>query len=143
MKCSRIAAYCLTVVLIFAAVPGVSVPASAESEVMPFWTNVSSVTAALSFSGSAANGYSANCTGRIIGLSGTTHIAAAITLYRKNANNTYTYVDTWSDSVNGTSLTITGSHAATAGTYKLTVTATVTRNGTAESVSNSAERTLS
>jgi hypothetical protein len=64
-------------------------------------------------------------------------------LYRKNANNTYTYVDTWSDSVNGTSLTITGSHAATAGTYKLTVTATVTRNGTAESVSNSAERTLS
>jgi len=107
------------------------------SMIQPLWVNVSNVSAGLSFSGSKAN-----CSAMVQGAVGTTKITATITLERKTGTNSYTTVKTWpNQSVSGSFFTFSDSYTVTAGyTYRLTVTANVTRNGTTETVSNWIER---
>ena len=103
--------------------------------IQPFWTNVSEVRPTLSFSGTTAN-----CSAFVQGFSGTTKIAATVTLARKNGNS-WTTVKTWTQTANSTVLTWSGTQSITTGnTYRLTITANVTRNGTTETVSNWIER---
>jgi hypothetical protein len=65
-------------------------------------------------------------------------------LERKTGTNTYTTIRTWDNlSVNGATLTFSGTQTVTRGfTYRLTINANVTRNGTTEPVSNWIERSL-
>lgn len=73
----------------------------------------------------------------IVGFAGTTRISASFTL-EKLVNGEYVNVDSWTASSN--SMILNNSRVTpncTAGTYKLSVSATVTRNGTPENVSYS------
>jgi hypothetical protein len=106
--------------------------------IQPFWTNTSNVNVVLSISGTTAN-----CSAIVEGYSGTTKIVADVTLERKAANGTYTTVKTWTNqSANGSRLLFDESYSVTSGyTYRLTVSAKVTRNGTTETASNWVEKT--
>ena len=105
--------------------------------IQPFWTNASEVNPKLSFDGTTAT-----CSAIVKGFSGTTKITATAKLGRKTGTSTYTTVKTWSDlSVNGATLTFSDTYTVTKGyTYRLTISADVTRNGTTESVSNWIEK---
>lgn len=108
--------------------------------VQPFWENTSSVSPTLSFTGTTAN-----VGGVVRGFSGTTRITATVTLARRNANGSFATVKTWSDlSANGATLAFSNTHTVTRGhTYRVTISANVTRNGTTEAVSNWFDRVLS
>lgn len=101
--------------------------------IQPFWANTSGIDVTLSISGTTAS-----CSAVVEGYSGTTKITADVTLERKATNGTYTTVKTWSNqSVSGTRLLFSETYTITSGyTYRLTVTAKVTRNGTTETASN-------
>lgn len=104
----------------------------------PFWDNVDRINMSLSSSGSTAF-----CDVTIRGRSGATHISATITLARVNPNGTRTIVRTWSASSASSSLAFTGSNVINSGsTYRLTVSARVTRNGFTELVTDWIERRL-
>lgn len=105
--------------------------------ITPFWTNTSSVTVSISFSGTTAT-----CSGIIDGFSGTTKITADFVLERKNSNGTYTVVKTFpTKTANSASLRFSDTATITTGyTYRLSVSATVTRNGTNETVSGWVEK---
>jgi hypothetical protein len=107
--------------------------------IQPYWTNVSSVSVSLSSSGKTAY-----CDATVSAYSGTTKIAAIMVLEQKNADGTYSHVKTWSGlSTISSYLSVGKTHTITPGrTYRLTITADVTRNGTTETVSNWAERSL-
>lgn len=91
--------------------------------ITPFWTNTSSVTVSISFSG-------------------TTKITADFVLERKNSNGTYTVVKTFpTKTTNSASLRFSDTATITTGyTYRLSLSATVTRNGTNETVSGWVEK---
>ena len=137
-KCKTILALILAA-LMFAANTFAVVEQSAVSvEANPIqtrWTHTSICRATLSFSGTTAN-----CSALVEGLPGTTRIAATIVLARKNGSS-WTTVRTWTHTVSSSVLIWSGTQAITTGnTYRLTVTADVTRNGTTERVSNWVER---
>ena len=93
------------------------------------WTNTASITLDMSIS----NG-TITSKGTIRGNSGTSNIAATYTL-EKLVSGKYTYVDSWSDS--SSSFYFSNTHTTsncTSGTYKLTVTGTVTKDGYAEPI---------
>jgi hypothetical protein len=95
--------------------------------IQPLWQNVSTATVTLTISGTTAH-----CSTTIIGLTGTTRISATMRLERTDG----TTVRTWSQTVNGSRLTMIESNAITAnGSYRLRVDATVVRNGVSESIS--------
>lgn len=114
-------------------------PTSSVGVIQPYWTNTSDVGVSMS-----VNGTTASCSAIVEGYSGTTKIVADITLERKAANGTYTTVKTWTNqSVSGTRLSFTDTCSITKGyTYRLTITAKVTRNGSTETVSNWVEKTV-
>ncbi|GHV05891.1 hypothetical protein FACS1894217_03540 [Clostridia bacterium] len=96
----------------------------------PLWANVNATTASISFSGG-----NAGCTVTIIGKTGTTSISATCTLQRK-VGTSYTTVGSWSASSSSQTLSSSKSYAATSGqTYRLSVTAKVTKSGTVENIS--------
>jgi hypothetical protein len=101
------------------------------------WSNADSVSLDLNFS----NG-SALCNGKITGAPGTSYISATFTLERKPSGGTYSSYHTWSQtSTNSGTLRWSGSCSVSKGyTYKLSVTANVTRGGTTETVSTFVER---
>ena len=107
--------------------------------IQPHWDNVDSINMALTASDGTATGAVS-----IRGKSGTTQITATITLSRVAANGSLTTVRTWSNqSTNGSTFTFSGTNAVTSGgTYRLSVSANVTRNGVAENVSSWVERVL-
>ena len=107
------------------------------SMIQPMWANTSSVSVGLSFSGTQAN-----CSTIIQGAAGTSKITATIRLERKTGTNSYTTVKTWSnESTTSARLIFADSYTVSTGyTYRLTVTANVTRNGTTETVTNWIER---
>jgi len=111
---------------------------SSAGQIVPFrWTNTDSITVGLSFTGTTAN-----CTARIIGMPGTTRIAATVTLERLDGG-VYRQEKSWTQSVSGERLDFSQTHSVTRGfTYRLTVTADVTRNGQTETVTASTTRTL-
>jgi hypothetical protein len=105
----------------------------------PYWSTLSTITLSLSYSGGKVN-----WGGSISGNSNVTSINATYTLYRLNANNAYTYVNSWNNYGSQTYLNSSGSQTAAAGTYRLTVEVTATTSsGTTESVSSSLSKTLS
>ena len=92
------------------------------------WVNTDSVDAFLSFEGS--KGF---CGAWVVGKSGTTRITGKVVLARKNTNVTYTIVKTWSgiDAAGDELLFDKVYNVATGYIYRLTITATVYRNGIA------------
>ena len=97
------------------------------------WVNTDSVDAFLSFEGS--KGF---CGAWVVGKPGTTRITGKVVLARKNQNGTYTTVKTWSglDAAGDELLLDKVYNVKTGYTYRLTITATVYRNGTAETVTD-------
>jgi hypothetical protein len=141
MRRKQITALCLILTMLFMAVPGTGVFAldgREYSAVVPFYLNTSSVSVNLTFSGA-----NANCQGTIAGFSGTSMITATLSLYRVSANGSMTLLRSWSGGNASTLLTVSGTQAVSSGyTYRLSVSAQVTRNGTTENVSNYVEKTL-
>lgn len=132
----------LSVILcLFIAASMTSVPALAANQgiigIQPLWSNVSTVSLGLNYSNSTAN-----WTGAILGQPGTTKITATYTLSLKNANGTYTALKSWSDSTNSDLLYSSGSYStvSSGNTYRISVTANVTRNGSIETVTDSFEK---
>jgi len=102
------------------------------------WTNVSSVTTTLAFSGNTAT-----CKAQVDALGGTTSIKGTMVLYQKNTNGTYTEVARWTKNSSNSTLIMSEKHSPiTSGkTYKLTISANVTLNGTTETVTGQTEVT--
>jgi hypothetical protein len=96
------------------------------------WDNTTSIVTTLSFDGSRGT-----CGARVLGKPGTDYITATVVLARKNANGSLTAVKTWSGlSATGDMLIFDGTYYVTTGyTYRLTITATVYRDGVGENVS--------
>jgi len=133
-------AFFIAAALFFTGINNVSADESGSLASPPamgiLWVNVSAIQANLSFSGSTAY-----CDAYVVGKSGTTSITATVVLYRKNSNNTYTAIKTWTNlTSSGTSLYFNETHTITTGyTYKLYIMASVYRNGTSEVVTASDE----
>ncbi len=106
-------------------------PVSAADTHVPQWDNTTSVEISLSFDGSKAI-----CGACVIGKPGTTEITGQAVLARRNSNGTYTTVKTWSGlKTTGNILTFDAIYYVSSGyTYRLTISATVYRNGTGETV---------
>ena len=102
------------------------------------YTNISSIDMQLTFKGTTAK-----CICVIEGLSGTTNITATFALQRKEANGTYTTIITWPTvSVSGATLRFSETYTIAYGyAYRFTLTTSVTRNGTTETVSVNVENT--
>ena len=84
----------------------------------------------------------ATCFVQVIGRPGTTRISATLMLQRRNPNGTWNIIRTWSNQVNSSIMTLSGTEPVAAGTYRLRCSITVTRNGVNETVMiYSAERT--
>nr|WP_314461341.1 hypothetical protein [uncultured Clostridium sp.] len=96
------------------------------------WASTSSIDINLSFNGSKAI-----CGACVQGWSDVKKITGTAVLSRKNSNGTYTTVKTWNGlSVAGNRLIFDNIYYVTRGyTYRLTMTATVYRNGIGEKVS--------
>jgi len=107
-------------------------------EITPFWININSITTSLSIS----NTGTASCSAIISGATGTTSISATYRLEQKTGN-TWSTVQTRTGSTNATRLTFSrSSNNVARGTYRLSVTATVVRNGVSETVTvSSTEKT--
>ena len=86
-------------------------------------------------------GTKAFCGASVIGNPGTTRITGKVVLARKNVNGTYTTVKKWSGlETTGNKLLFDKTYNIAADyTYRLTITATVYRNGTSEKVTKYAE----
>ena len=101
------------------------------------WTHLESITLNISRSSSTITSSTT-----ITGQPGTTKISASYKL-EKLVNGNYQSVDTWTAS--SSSETLFNSRKTTnctAGTYKLSVTATITRDGTKETVTDSRVKTV-
>lgn len=100
--------------------------------ISPQWTNVNDITLDLYFEDGEAG-----CSGKIRALSGTTKISAIFKLERKSGTS-WILEKSWSQSSSTNSLSFFGTDAVVAGyTYRLSVTADVTRNGVTETVRTS------
>lgn len=108
--------------------------ADADVSIGLFWTHTTSVSVSLSIAGGKAS-----CGATVIGKSGTTKITGTAELALKNSDGTYTVVKEWSGlEAAGDTLIFDGTYYVSTGyTYKLTITATVYRNGGSETVSGS------
>lgn len=106
---------------------GVKVP------ITPQWINTNDVKLDLYF----VNG-KAECVGVINGISGTSNISATFKLERKGLLG-WSLEKSWSKNSKGESLSFYETYAVTKGTYRLSVTAKVTRNGVTETVNTSVE----
>jgi hypothetical protein len=105
---------------------------SPDTSIGIFWTNTTLVSVNLSFDDGKGI-----CGAYVLGKSGTTKITGTVVLARKNANGSLTPVKTWSGlSTTGDLLLFDGTYYVTTGhTYRLTITATVYRDGVGETVS--------
>lgn len=127
---------CVCVMLGMMHIP--TVAATSFLDIAPMWVNTSDISLGLYYESGTVKWNSS-----IVGEPNTTKITATFTLYKKNANGTYTSLGTWDASSTTLRLTASGSATGSAGTYKISVTAKVTRNGTTETVDNSFETALS
>ena len=102
-------------------------------EFVPFWQNAATITLDMSLSGG-----NLRSSGVVTGQAGTTGITANFTLERQNANGTFSQIDRWSANNGASPMVLSSSRSTasqTAGTYRISVTARVTRNGVTETVS--------
>ena len=92
------------------------------------WTNTTNISCDLVFSGRTAT-----CKGDIDALPGST-ISGTLTLYKKNGSS-WNYVTSWNKN-SGALLSISEKYTvSSAGTYRVVLSGTVTRNGVVENVS--------
>jgi hypothetical protein len=130
----RLIAVLLIIVALCAQVPAAQ--ASGSVPFAPLWQHVNTTNTALLFSGG-----NATCNVTVNALSGSS-IDADVYLYRKNSNNSYSLVKSWTNQTASGSLFFSETQSITSGvTYKLTFSAEVTRNGVSETVSGNVERT--
>ena len=129
-------ALCLSL-LFSVALPGIALAnnethVSAYSTLEPFWENTATVLVSLRINHSGQ----ATLLATVSGLAGTERITATATLVRINANGTTAQIATWQNlAAQGRNLIWEQSHNVSNGSqYRLTITATVTRNGTSETV---------
>ena len=111
-----------------------------EFVIDPLWDNAATISLDMTFS----NG-TITSTGRVNGKNGTTAISATFVLARRNANGTFTEVDKWSAKNGSIAMLLSTSRSTrnqSAGTYRLSVTASVTRNGKVETVSGNHSATF-
>lgn len=103
-----------------------------ELIISPQWDNVNDITLDMYYENGAAN-----CSGKIRALSGTTNISAVFTLERKTSSG-WMFEKSWSKSSSSSSLTFYDTYNVPKGyTYRLSVTADVSRNGLTETVTSS------
>ena len=105
--------------------------------VAPFWDNIWSISLGLSRSGG-----NVNWSGDVVGFPGTTRITATFTLERVDDFGRFAFVNSWSHSTNSAVLMASGSTPGAVGTYRLTITTTVTRHGINETVTLSHMRAV-
>ena len=104
---------------------------ASDNVIEPHWTNTASMTVNLSI-----NNGRAVMTGSVIANTGTERIAVTAVLERVNANDTTTHLGSWTTSANGNIWIWERPHYVARGHYyRLTLTATVTRNGVDEVIS--------
>jgi len=127
---------CVCAVIGATGVPAASAaPEFYEMPIEPFWQNAATIALNMTFSGGAVNS-----SGAVTGQVGTTGITAFFTLHRQNANGTFSLVYSWSATNGDTAMILLSSRTTpnqTAGTFRLSVNAGVTRNGWTEIVSES------
>jgi hypothetical protein len=120
---------------VLAVLGGMGAPALAGAGISPMFINVMRVDLGLTFSGTTAN-----CSGVIEALPGTSEITATFTLQRRESNGTYTNIRHWVQGADGNVLRFSGTHPITTGhTYRLSMTARVIRNGVFEFISDRVE----
>ena len=102
--------------------------------IQPFWTHITLISAGLRIDNGRAT-----MTGMVQGRSGTERISVNAVLERVNANGTTSQVGSWSNiQATGAIWVWDRQHNVTRGyDYRLTLTATVFRNGASETVSES------
>ena len=101
------------------------------------WTNTQTIALSLQMS----NG-TITSEGSVIGKTGTSSISATF-LLEKYVGNQYVYVDSWSDNSNSSIFLCTHkTYNCTSGTYRLTITGSVTKSGVVEDIENSFTKTL-
>lgn len=124
---------CLVLILGFGGnYTAIAASTNREAIIEPFWENAATISLDMSF----RNG-TITSTGRVNGQTGTTAISATFVLARRNANGTFSEVDRWTASNGPIPMLLSTSRSTrnqTAGTYRLSVTASVTRNGRVEVV---------
>lgn len=106
---------------------------SGEIPITPQWTNTNNIWLDLYFDDNQAE-----CSGIIAGVSGTSSITATFKLERKSILG-WSLEKSWDKSSNTDTLTFYGADAVSKGTYRLSVTAKVTKDGKTETVSTSVE----
>jgi len=113
-------------------IPSVSASAAQPGvEVTPYWSNVNSIKLNMSLSNGTITSEAT-----VTGYTGTTYISATFTLEKLNGNQ-YERVDSWTAS--NSAMLLSNSHSTskcTAGTYRLSISGTATKNGTSESFSD-------
>jgi len=105
-----------------------------DVSISPLWAHIHLFNATLSFDNGRAS-----MTGRLFAQPGTSSIAVEAVLERINANGTTTQVSSWSNlGTNSATWMWNESTTVIRGfNYRLTLTATVTRNGTSETATQS------
>jgi hypothetical protein len=132
MKLKKIIVYVLAVTVLLVSVPVVNVSANPSDTITiaPYWVNAISISAAINPSGNQAD-----CEVKINALSGST-IEADICLYKVNSSGSLTLKKSWLDQTSGSYFNFDEDYTVESGsTYRLTVYAQVTRNGTTETIS--------
>lgn len=141
MKKNRILA---TILCIFTVIGTVCAPISqasaydeARTASTPRWVNTATITLDMKFSNSTITSE-----GQILGNAGTTDISVNFTLEKLNGGK-YNLVDSWAASNNAMYCTSSRKTTnCTTGTYKLTVSGTVTKNNYAEPIELSMVKTF-
>lgn len=102
-------------------------------EIEPLWANVATTSIGLNFN----NKGRATMTGIIFGNPGTTRITANAVLERVNSNGTFTHVASFNNLIANSDMWVWERHhyVARGHSYRLTITATVVRNGVSETIS--------
>jgi hypothetical protein len=131
---------CLCVVIGMTSIHGMAASELVGGIISPQWVNTQSISLNMSYGSGLIE-----WTGKIVGYPNTTKISVSYMLFKKTAGGSYTLVDSWTNLTTYSSyLNSTGSAAAVLGTYKLSMTGTVTSStGVVESIHDSLEKTFS
>ena len=133
----RIISLFLTLVMVLSIMPA-AINAAVADPIIPLWDNVNTFNATLTF-----NSTTGNVKVNVIGQSGVSNITAEIRLYYKNTAGSWIEINKdWDYSVNQRYLIVSESFTGVAGReYKIEVSGTVTKNGYAEAISDTATAT--
>lgn len=140
----RILAVVMSVCIVFGAgyIPAIAASVHDGVVITPFWTNTSAIGLGMSYSDGAViwSGY-------VVGNTNAKTISVTYKLEKKDSNGKYVpcgLPSPWSFSSDSETLHSSGSYTGAKGSYKLTITGTVTsKTGYAEPIETYLERTFS